>query len=454
MSSSLLGLLVLCGLILSVLAVVGGVLLWQEDRFYGRLTWRQKPSLETQNHMGVHAQTAFRDALRELRYALANDRPIDAEGWVAAARRRGRWLAKTAALSEADKDLGTAAREVSEQRADLETRVINVEGTGTVGTLDQMEKVAPRLQHALEELAAGLQHSTEAQRAPAHHHTARHMAWAVGELEAVIREHSRTSALRERLLAQAATPVSEDDVAAWDDFESHLIRWGAARVPHFLRRHSEKPPLPAYATVQARMQVHAAQNPPRELAADAAPRAGDAAPASRAPSSTVLARRREQARTLHRELTLQVASYDLDFDLQLRYPQFHNRDIPEVRAMDRAARRASDEWDLIADVPPGRLAAADVAAYRAAVEAFKEAVTAADARVRLIGDAGITDEELRDLETARGLFRQISDPGNPPSLRDTYRARLVQVLRRIDGRPGSRVSFSPQSLLALEAGED
>ena len=73
-----------------------------------------------------------------------------------------------------------------------------------------------------------------------------------------------------------------------------------------------------------------------------------------------------------------------------------------------------------------------------------------DARVRLIGDADITDEELRDLETARGLFRQISDPGNPPSLRDTYRARLVQVLRRIDERPGSRVSFSPRALLELE----
>lgn len=95
-----------------------------------------------------------------------------------------------------------------------------------------------------------------------------------------------------------------------------------------------------------------------------------------------------------------------------------------------------------------------MAAYREAVDAFKQAVLAADARVRLIGDAGITDEELRDLETARGLFRQISDPANPPSLRDTYRARLVQVLRRIDERPGSRVSFSPRALLELEGGED
>lgn len=42
----------------------------------------------------------------------------------------------------------------------------------------------------------------------------------------------------------------------------------------------------------------------------------------------------------------------------------------------------------------------------------------------------------------------------PPSLRDTYRARLVQVLRRIDERPGSRVSFTPRALLELEGGED
>lgn len=121
--------------------------------------------------------------------------------------------------------------------------------------------------------------------------------------------------------------------------------------------------------------------------------------------------------------------------------------------MDGAARRASDEWDLIASVPPRRLTAADVAAYRDAVDAFKQAVLACDARVRLIGDAGISDAELRDLQTARGLFTHISDPANPEPLRNQYRARLVQVLRRIDSRPGSRVSFTPQGLLALESGK-
>jgi len=152
-------------------------------------------------------------------------------------------------------------------------------------------------------------------------------------------------------------------------------------------------------------------------------------------------------------MTMKVASYDLDFDLQLTYPQFHNRDIPEVRAMDGAARRAADEWDLIESVPERRLRAAHVATYRDAVDAFKQAVLACDARVRLIGDAGISDAELRDLETARGLFRHIADPANPEQLRDRYRARLVEILRRMDSRPGSRVAFTPQGLLALEAGE-
>lgn len=72
---------------------------------------------------------------------------------------------------------------------------------------------------------------------------------------------------------------------------------------------------------------------------------------------------------------------------------------------------------------------------------------------RLIGDAGISDAELRDLETARGLFRHISDPANPEQLREQYRARLVEILRRIDARPGSRVSFTLPGLLALESGE-
>lgn len=445
-------LLVLAALALVLAAVIGGVLVWREDRFYGRLRWSRKPPLELQTRWGVPAENAFRDALRELRMALANQRPLDAEGWVAAARRRGWRLAQTAALSEVDKETGQAARTVAERRTDLENRCINVEGTGAVGTLDQLSRSADKARTALEKLAEhvqGMPDETLAEVTPRARH---HMDWAVEEIRAVVRDHASDAGLRDRLTAQAAAPVTDADTAAWDDFESHLVRWGEHSVPHFLRRHPERPPLPAYATVEARRKAHEARDVPH-TASGAASAVTDAttAPASLADSAD---RRRAQARALHEEMTLQVASYDLDFDLQLRYPQFHNRDIPEVRAMDRAARRAADEWDVVKDVPARRLASADIAAYRAAVEAFRDAVQAADARVRLIGDAGIGDDELRDLETARGLFAQISDPGNPPTLRDSYRARLVRILRRIDERPGSRVSFSPQALLALEAGED
>ena len=93
-----------------------------------------------------------------------------------------------------------------------------------------------------------------------------------------------------------------------------------------------------------------------------------------------------------------------------------------------------------------------LAAYRGAVDDFKQAVLAADARVRLIGDAGISDAELRDLETARGLFRHVADPANPPALRESYRVRLVQTLRRLNERTGGRVAFTTDGLLALEAG--
>ena len=65
-----------------LVALIGGGLVWHEERFYGRLRFEEKPPLELQNHMGVPAQDHFRKALSELRLALDNDRPVDAEGWV------------------------------------------------------------------------------------------------------------------------------------------------------------------------------------------------------------------------------------------------------------------------------------------------------------------------------------------------------------------------------------
>lgn len=446
-------------------ALIGGGLVWHEERFYGRLRFQEKPPLELQNDMGVPGQDHFRKALRELRLALENDRPADAEGWVRTARRRGWWLAETAAASEASADVGKAARRLAERRARVEERVINVEGTRQVGTLENAVTDAGKLAAARDAAAQAWESVTPEQRERIRAGAEHHHRWATAEIAAVVTAHSTDPRRAERLIAAAQAPVTDEDLASWADWEFRSLHWAADKVPHQHRVHPERPPLPAYASTTARRRhAEAAHLREQQLGAPPTPTApGLAAPARPAtarqavapePYAGSAARRRAQARALHEEMTMKVASYDLDFDLQLAYPQFHNRGIPEVRAMDGAARRAADEWDLVKNVPERRLGAADVAAYREAVDAFKQAVLAADARVRLIGDADITDEELRDLETARGLFRQISDPGNPPSLRDTYRARLVQVLRRIDERPGSRVSFSPRALLELEGGED
>ena len=455
--------------LLMLFVVIGGGLAWHEHRFYGPLAWRRKPPLEAQNRMGVQGLDLFRDALRELRMALENGRPLDAEGWVAAARRRGWWVAELDAAAAQDKDLGAALRRVSARRADLEKRLINIEDTRTVGTLDQAETAAGRLEQAQVAARRRLDRLTAQDWARLREDAAAPFDWARREILAVIQDHSPDPVLSDRLRALVSTDPAEDELRAWHDWEAHLVAWGRQKTPHFLRIHDQRPPLPAYASTEARAK---ALDAPRLRArletgsgltarASKAPRPGTppaattapAAPSAEPPESWpgTLGRRRAQARTLHEEMTLKVASYDLDFDLQLAYPQFHNRDIPEVRAMDGAARRAADEWDLIADVPERHLTPQDVAAYRDAVDAFKQAVLAADARVRLIGDAGIGDEELRDLETARGLFRHLADPANPASLRETYRVRLVEILRRLNTRPGGRVSFTAQGLLALEA---
>ncbi|MDO4240194.1 hypothetical protein [Micrococcus sp.] len=456
----------LAGLLVLVLlaAIIGGGLVWHEEQFYGRLRFQEKPPLELQNHMGVEGQDFFRLALRELRMALEDDRPVDAQGWVRTARRRGWWLAETAAASEMSADVGKAARRLAARRAAVEKRIINIEDTRSVGTLDSAATDAGKLEAARAAVAKAWEGLTPEQRERVRDGAEHHHRWATAELAAVIAVHCPDPRRAERLMAAAEAPVTDEDLASWADWEFRSLHWAGDKVPHQHRIHPERPPLPAYASRTARQRhAEAAHLREHQLGTPATPAAPHpispraAAPrletAERRPYAGSAARRRAQARALHEEMTMKVASYDLDFDLQLAYPQFHNRDIPEVRALDGAARRAADEWDLVRDVPERRLAPEDVAAYREAVDAFKQAVLAADARVRLIGDAGITDEELRDLETARGLFRQISDPGNPPSLRDTYRARLVQVLRRIDGRPGSRVTFSPQALLELEAGE-
>lgn len=460
MSSALTALLVL----VLLAAMIGGGLVWHEERFYGRLRFQEKPPLELQNHMGVEGQDFFRLALRELRLALEDDRPVDAQGWVRTARRRGWWLAETAAASEMSADVGKAARRLAARRAAVEKRVINIEGTRSTGTLDSATTDAGKLEAARAAVAKAWEGLTPEQRERVRDGAEHHHRWATAEITAVIAAHCPDPRRAERLVAAAEAPVTDQDLASWADWEFRSLHWAADKVPHQHRVHPERPPLPAYASRTARHRhAEAAHLREHQLGTPATPAAPHpmspraATPRLEAaeprPYAGSAARRRAQARALHEEMTMKVASYDLDFDLQLAYPQFHNRDIPEVRAMDGAARRAADEWDLVKDVPERRLAPEDVAAYRDAVDAFKQAVLAADARVRLIGDTGITDEELRDLETARGLFRQISDPGNPPSLRDTYRARLVQVLRRIDGRPGSRVSFSTEGLLALEAGE-
>lgn len=449
--------------------MLGLGLVWKENRFYGKLPFQQKPELETSNHMGGFGQDHFRQALRELRMSLDNDRPADAAGWVRAARRRGWWLAETAAASEESKELGQTMRKVTQHRAGVENNAINVEGTGTAGNLEGHQRTGQKFDTFR---TAGMQawsQLTDDQRESIRDRAEHHHAWAVSELVAVIGGHCQDPGLSRELTAAAQAPVTDKDLASWADWEACLLHWALEKVPHSARVHPERPPLPAYAGTAARKKhLEAAEHQGRPSASSfpttaprlpAEPSAGRGATVVEDQPGRVwdgrgtLARRRDQARELHQEMTRKVASYDLDFDLQLKYPQFHNRDIPEVRAMDGAARRASDEWDLIESVPPRRLTAADVAAYRDAVDAFKQAVLACDARVRLIGDAGISDAELRDLQTARGLFTHISDPANPEPLRNQYRARLVQVLRRIDSRPGSRVSFTPQGLLALESGE-
>ncbi|SJN21992.1 hypothetical protein FM125_03895 [Micrococcus lylae] len=454
---------------------IGAVLHWREHRFYGGLQFQEKPALDVSVHMGQEGQTHFRQALRELRHALKNDRHEDAAGWVRAARRRGWWLAETAAASEESKVLGTVVRQVASRRARVEEAAVNIEETGAIGSLNAAKGQGGHLDAAHLSGRHAWSEVTDLRRRRIHDRTEEHYRWAVAEIVRIVELHCHDTPTAERLIADAQAPVTEEDLASWVDFEHHLSHWADNKVPHGDRLHPERPPLPAYATDAARKKhLEAARQ--RELDPGAhgdsplpstttaphlptAPSAGRGATVVGNPAGDgwdghrTLARRREQARGLHQEMTMKVASYDMDFDLQLKYPQFHNRDIPEVRAMDGAARRAADEWDLIESVPDRQLTADDVASYRQAVDAFKQAVLACDARVRLIGDSGISDAELRDLETARGLFRHISDPANPEQLREQYRARLVEVLRRIDSRPGSRVSFTPQGLLALEAGE-
>ncbi|XNY99799.1 hypothetical protein ACL90Y_08525 [Micrococcus luteus] len=456
--------------------VIGGGLLWHESHFYGKLAFHQKPALDVDVHMGVEGQDLFRMALRELRMALDRERYEDAAGWVRAARRRGWWLAETAAASEESNELGTVMRRLAARRAKVENHVINVEDTGLVGSLNASHQEGRKLATARDAAVRVWEETAAVPRRRIRERVEDHHRWAVAETVRIVEDHCRDTAQAERLVAAAQAPVTEEQVTSWAEWEAALLHWAQNKVPPGARLHAERPPLPAYATPTARRKHReAAQH--RSLAPGASAGSSPASFPTTAPRLPAegsagrgaavvgqrdsggwderrsLARRREQARALHQEMTLKVASYDLDFDLQLRYPQFHNRDIPEVRAMDGAARRASDEWDLIGSVPDRRLRPEDVAAYRDAVDPFKQAVLACDARVRLIGDAGISDAELRDLETARGLFRHIADPANPEQLRNQYRARLVQVLRRIDSRPGSRVSFTPQGLLALEAGD-
>lgn len=454
-----------------VLPVLGGLgMVWHEDRFYGPLAWRERLPLEAQNRMGVEGRDLFRDALRELRFALDHERAEDAAGWVEVARRRGWWIAELDAAADRDESLGKALRRVSARRADLEKRLVNIEGTRAVGTLAQAEKSAARLEEAQAAARRRLDALRPEDWSRLRADTRAPFAWAQGEIARIVELHARSPALQERLTALAEAAVSEDEIAAWHDWEVQLVAWGRQKTPHYLRMHAQRPPLPAYASPAARRQaldaprlraeheagtgLTARASSPSRPSPARITTAPPAAPAHPAPGAypVTLGRRRAQARALHEEMTLQVAQYDLDFDLQLAYPQFHNRDIPEVRAMDGAARRARDEWDLVKDLPERRLTAEDVAAYRGAVDAFKQAVLAADARVRLIGDAGISDAELRDLETARGLFRHVADPANPPALRESYRVRLVQTLRRLNERTGGRVAFTTDGLLALEAG--
>lgn len=449
--------------------LIGLGLVWKENRFYGKLPFQQKPDLDTFNHMGGFGQDHFRQALRELRIALDHDRPEDAAGWVRAARRRGWWLAETAAASEESKELGRALRKVTQHRAGVEDNAINIEDTGLAGNLEGHQRTGQKFDTFRTVGMQAWSQLTDDQRESIRDRAQHHHAWAVSEIVAVIGGHCQDPGLSRELTAAAQAPVTDKDLESWTDWEACLHHWALEKVPHSARVHPERPPLPAYAGAAARKKhLEAAEHQRRPSNASfpttaprlpAEPSAGRGAavvedrPTRGWDGRGTLARRREQARGLHLEMIRKVASYDLDFDLQLKYPQFHNRDIPEVRAMDGAARRASDEWDLIESVPQRGLTAADVAAYRDAVDAFKQAVLACDARVRLIGDAGISDAELRDLQTARGLFTHISDPANPEPLRNQYRARLVQVLRRIDSRPGSRVSFTPQGLLALESGK-
>lgn len=132
-----------------VLPVLGGLgMVWHEERFYGPLAWRERLPLEAQNRMGVEGRDLFRDALRELRFALDHERAEDAAGWVEVARRRGWWIAELDAAAARDESLGKALRRVSARRADLEKRLVNIEGTRAVGTLAQAEKSAGRLEEA------------------------------------------------------------------------------------------------------------------------------------------------------------------------------------------------------------------------------------------------------------------------------------------------------------------
>lgn len=141
----------------------------------------------------------------------------------------------------------------------------------------------------------------------------------------------------------------------------------------------------------------------------------------------------DTVRERYQKVLSQIATYETDLSLAIRYPAIND---PLERPTADMLEVLEEVEVLMAGIPDTGVGGDDelLDALTQKVTKLSTRFAYAENHAKRIALSKMSDTERKDFEQARHLLDQVSDPGNPEKMRVMYAERLKKVVQRINDR--------------------
>lgn len=138
-----------------------------------------------------------------------------------------------------------------------------------------------------------------------------------------------------------------------------------------------------------------------------------------------------------------IASYELDIKKSLSLPAFNNVTVPQVNTMVKQLRKCARMVDS--------MTVSNASAVSDAVDELWVDIQAAEQAAQQFEMNKFTDEERKDLNTAKSLLSHAEDSGNTEAARLNFYEQLSRVVRRLNSRRSGMIAVETVKLLEEKA---